>query len=98
QWEELSALDAELGGAVRTFEVCSGRGRGGAGGDPPPPGGRGPPPKHRGPPPQNSWSPPQNSWLRSRWVPRGAATTVMAEIRFTVMACDSLSRARGTRG
>ncbi|NXS36183.1 EPHB4 protein, partial [Pomatostomus ruficeps] len=72
QWEELSGLDAELGGAVRTFEVCSGRG---------PPG-----------------APPQNSWLRSRWVPRGAATTVLAELRFTVMACDSIPRARGTRG
>ncbi|NXY61262.1 EPHB4 protein, partial [Callaeas wilsoni] len=79
QWEELSALDAELGGAVRTFEVCSGRGA-------------------RGGPPQHSWAPPQNSWLRSRWVPRGAATTVLAEIRFTVMACDSLPRTRGTRG
>uniref|UniRef100_UPI0023ED0D6D ephrin type-B receptor 4-like n=1 Tax=Agelaius phoeniceus TaxID=39638 RepID=UPI0023ED0D6D len=65
-WEELSALDAELGGAVRTFEVCSGRGGGGA------------------------------DWLRSRWVPRGAATTVMAEIRFTVMACDSLPAAPRT--
>ncbi|XP_058684476.1 ephrin type-B receptor 4 [Poecile atricapillus] len=85
QWEELSALDAELGGAVRTFEVCSGRGRGGAGRDP----------AHNSwSPAQNSWSPAQNSWLRSRWVPRGAATTVLAEIRFTVMACDSL----GTRG
>ncbi|KAM7004304.1 LOW QUALITY PROTEIN: ephrin type-B receptor 4-like [Passerculus sandwichensis] len=95
QWEELSALDAELGGAVRTFEVCSGRGGGGA---------------ERGrSPAQHSWSPApgpaQNSWLRSRWVPRGAATTVMAEIRFTVMACDSLGgtpgtpgRTRGTRG
>ncbi|NXY27194.1 EPHB4 protein, partial [Atrichornis clamosus] len=71
QWEELSGLDAELGGAVRTFEVCSGRG---------PPG------------------PPQNSWLRSRWVPRGAATTVLAELRFTVVACDSLRGPRGARG
>uniref|UniRef100_A0A8U7NSB8 Uncharacterized protein n=1 Tax=Corvus moneduloides TaxID=1196302 RepID=A0A8U7NSB8_CORMO len=86
QWEELSALDAELGGAVRTFEVCSGRGRPGA-----PPNGRDPPQPGRDPPPQNSW-------LRSRWVPRGAATTVLAEIRFTVMACDSLGRTRGTRG
>ncbi|XP_068034177.1 ephrin type-B receptor 4 [Anomalospiza imberbis] len=81
QWEELSALDAELGGAVRTFEVCSGRSGGGAGRDPAPP--------RSWSPAQNSWSPAQNSWLRSRWVPRGAATTVLAEIRFTVMACDS---------
>ncbi|NXS11666.1 EPHB4 protein, partial [Neodrepanis coruscans] len=70
QWEELSGLDPELGGAVRTFEVCSGRG---------PPG------------------PPQNSWLRSRWVPRAGATTVLAELRFTLLACDSVPRARRTR-
>ncbi|NXV04213.1 EPHB4 protein, partial [Cettia cetti] len=96
QWEELSALDAELGGAVRTFEVCSGRGGGGAGRDPPKQGRD--PPQHSWSPPQHSWSPPQNSWLRSRWVPRGAATTVLAELRFTVMACDSLGTRRGTRG
>ncbi|KAM3656029.1 ephrin type-B receptor 4 [Ammospiza maritima maritima] len=98
QWEELSALDAELGGAVRTFEVCSGRG--GAERDHAPARGRSPA--------QHSWSPAQgpaqNSWLRSRWVPRGAATTVMAEIRFTVMASGTAgtagtrARPRGTRG
>ncbi|CAN8177247.1 unnamed protein product [Coccothraustes coccothraustes] len=79
QWEELSALDAELGGAVRTFEVCSGRGRS--------------PAQNSWSPAQNSWSPAQNSWLRSRWVPRGAATTVLAEIRYTVMAPGAAPRA-----
>ncbi|NXQ37481.1 EPHB4 protein, partial [Alaudala cheleensis] len=90
QWEELSALDPEVGGAVRTFEICSGRGRGGAGRDHAPQGGRGPA--------QHSWSPAQHSWLRSHWVPRRDATTVMAELRYSVVACDSIGRARGTRG
>ncbi|XP_066065207.1 LOW QUALITY PROTEIN: ephrin type-B receptor 4 [Chamaea fasciata] len=92
QWEELSALDAELGGAVRTFEVCSGRGRGRDSAQ----NSRSPAQNSRSPA-QNSWSPAQNSWLRSRWVPRGAATTVMAELRFTVMACDSLPPAAPPR-
>ncbi|XP_064900254.1 ephrin type-B receptor 4-like [Columba livia] len=70
QWEELSALDPELGAPVRTFEVCSGRGRG---------------PAPSGPAPSG---PAQNSWLRSRWVPRGGAAHVFAELRFTMLACD----------
>ncbi|XP_074023081.1 LOW QUALITY PROTEIN: ephrin type-B receptor 4-like, partial [Numenius arquata] len=36
--------------------------------------------------------PPQNSWLRSGWVPRRGATHVYAELRFTLLACDSLPR------
>ncbi|XP_049648482.1 ephrin type-B receptor 4 [Accipiter gentilis] len=36
--------------------------------------------------------PPQNSWLRSAWVPRRGATHVYAELRFTLLACDSLPR------
>ncbi|NXX87455.1 EPHB4 protein, partial [Urocolius indicus] len=43
----------------------------------------------RGPP-----GPPQNSWLRSRWVPRRGAAHVYAELRFTLVACDSLPRPR----
>ncbi|NXX40314.1 EPHB4 protein, partial [Tricholaema leucomelas] len=70
QWEELSALDAELQVPVRTFEVCSWLG---------PPG------------------PPQGSWLRSGWVPRRGATHVYAELRFTLLACDSLPRPRRAR-
>ncbi|KAF1586648.1 Ephrin type-B receptor 4, partial [Eudyptes moseleyi] len=38
--------------------------------------------------------PPQNSWLRSAWVPRRGATHVYAELRFTLLACDSLPRPR----
>ncbi|XP_031468133.1 uncharacterized protein LOC116241739, partial [Phasianus colchicus] len=40
--------------------------------------------------------PPQNSWLRSTWVPRRGATHVYAELRYTVVECDSLiARYRG---
>ncbi|XP_034078818.1 ephrin type-B receptor 4b-like [Gymnodraco acuticeps] len=31
-------------------------------------------------------------WLRTRWIPRGAATTLYVEIRFTMMECSSLNR------
>ncbi|KAM6184491.1 LOW QUALITY PROTEIN: ephrin type-B receptor 4-like [Sarcoramphus papa] len=41
--------------------------------------------------------PPQNSWLRSAWVPRRGATHVYAELRFTLLACDSLPRPRPAR-
>ncbi|XP_054662734.1 ephrin type-B receptor 4-like isoform X2 [Grus americana] len=41
--------------------------------------------------------PPQNSWLRSAWVPRRGATHVYAELRFTLLACDSLPRPRPRR-
>ncbi|XP_072704695.1 ephrin type-B receptor 4 [Ciconia boyciana] len=41
--------------------------------------------------------PPQNSWLRSAWVPRRGATHVYAELRFTLLACDSLPRPRHAR-
>ncbi|XP_063756523.1 ephrin type-B receptor 4b-like isoform X3 [Eleginops maclovinus] len=35
---------------------------------------------------------PDSYWLRTRWIPRGAATTLYVEIRFTMMECSSLDR------
>ncbi|NXX15760.1 EPHB4 protein, partial [Podargus strigoides] len=41
--------------------------------------------------------PPQDSWLRTGWVPRRGATHVYAELRFTLLACDSAPRPRARR-
>lgn len=35
---------------------------------------------------------PASYWLRTRWIPRKAATTVYVEIRFTMMECSSLNQ------
>ncbi|KAM9836795.1 ephrin type-B receptor 4b-like [Aulostomus maculatus] len=35
---------------------------------------------------------PASYWLRTRWIPRRAATTLYVEIRFTMMECSSLSQ------
>uniref|UniRef100_A0A8P4G9U4 receptor protein-tyrosine kinase n=1 Tax=Dicentrarchus labrax TaxID=13489 RepID=A0A8P4G9U4_DICLA len=35
---------------------------------------------------------PSSYWLRTRWIPRRAATTVYVEIRFTMMECAGLNR------
>nr|XP_046236706.1 ephrin type-B receptor 4b-like isoform X2 [Scatophagus argus] len=35
---------------------------------------------------------PSSYWLRTRWIPRGAATTLYAEIRFSMMDCSGLNR------
>ncbi|XP_068569138.1 ephrin type-B receptor 4b-like isoform X2 [Cebidichthys violaceus] len=34
---------------------------------------------------------PSSYWLRTRWIPRGAATTLYVEIRFTMVECASLN-------
>ncbi|KAM4564631.1 ephrin type-B receptor 4b-like [Fundulus diaphanus] len=31
-------------------------------------------------------------WLRTRWIPRGAATTLFVEIRFTMMECSAINQ------
>ncbi|XP_044196956.1 ephrin type-B receptor 4b isoform X1 [Thunnus albacares] len=35
---------------------------------------------------------PSSYWLRTRWIPRRAATTLYVEIRFTMMECSSLNQ------
>ncbi|KAG8005873.1 Ephrin type-B receptor 4, partial [Nibea albiflora] len=35
---------------------------------------------------------PSSYWLRTRWIPRRAATTLYVEIRFTMMECSGLNR------
>uniref|UniRef100_A0A8D2ZV02 receptor protein-tyrosine kinase n=1 Tax=Scophthalmus maximus TaxID=52904 RepID=A0A8D2ZV02_SCOMX len=35
---------------------------------------------------------PSSYWLRTRWIPRRAATTVYVEIRFTMMECSALNQ------
>ncbi|XP_035986971.1 ephrin type-B receptor 4b isoform X2 [Fundulus heteroclitus] len=35
---------------------------------------------------------PSSYWLRTRWIPRGAATTLFVEIRFTMMECAAINQ------
>uniref|UniRef100_A0A671TXB2 receptor protein-tyrosine kinase n=1 Tax=Sparus aurata TaxID=8175 RepID=A0A671TXB2_SPAAU len=35
---------------------------------------------------------PSSYWLRTRWIPRRAATTIYVEIRFSMMECSGLNR------
>ncbi|XP_069033235.1 ephrin type-B receptor 4b isoform X1 [Embiotoca jacksoni] len=35
---------------------------------------------------------PSSYWLRTRWIPRGAATTLYVEIRFSMMECSGLNQ------
>ncbi|XP_058479626.1 ephrin type-B receptor 4b-like isoform X1 [Solea solea] len=35
---------------------------------------------------------PSSNWLRTRWIPRRAATTLYVEIRFTMMECSGLNQ------